>query len=810
MSNTRKARARAQVGALVLLLSSAGALLVAPANAAAGDGTITVKVVHDFDSTGMNRSDKTGVAGMTITVTDDTNTKVTGTTDANGVATFNAAALGTLTTGKYRVEMLKPPAPWWYAPAYGPRKLPETTDIDPSGDQNGTPLATSVEFVNVSGGKNADLTMGVVNLDTDGNGKVQAATRLATPTYLAAWAGADGKMDPTKPALIDWNVNTFGNETSPNVLAKTPEVGALWGMEWNDSKKLYFSSAFLRRSTYYGPGGSGAIYATDPSSKQSFQIANVPNAGSTKHREPVAGDVQFPYYRDSMAVWNRTSKEAIGDIELSEDQKTLYAVNLNTKELNTIDVSGVPKGPFTGAPPAYTPASPSATVAIPNQCPTESDWRPWGLGEFNGKVYVGGVCTGESLNTSTRTTPPSDAANAALKAFVLRYDPATKQFEQAPVFTQSLDFKRPKAAFLVDSVVNRRWNPWLPDGNNQWYNAGGYSTYPQPILSDIEFDDTGNMILAFRDRFGDQVGYADYGPIDQGYGQARSAGGTAGDLRKVCLVNGTYVWDDGSNPACPGTVTKSPTGYQQGRDASTDSFFSTTGVTWHSMVPTGGLAFDKVTNRVVTTAIDPIDNTYTNGVRWFDYTTGKSGGGTTRESYQPFPSPDWWNKSFGKANGMGDLALMQTRTPGQEMPIQIGNRVWFDTNRDGIQQPSEPPLGKVHLVLYDKDDNPIEETWTDAQGQWNFWVKPNTKYRLEMTMSPEEGWTGLPAGVDQSTLVFTKQGSVVAWPPATRSAEGGDKHQAKSSIEFQTPATGGALTPEQFRSIVTKGIDGRG
>ncbi|MGF1430379.1 SdrD B-like domain-containing protein [Kitasatospora sp. LaBMicrA B282] len=817
MSNTRKARYRARAATLVLLLSSTGGLLLPTASAAPGDGTITVTVIHDWDSSGMdrgNRTDQPGVAGMTITVTDDTNTKVTGTTDANGVATFNAAALGALTTGKYRVEMLQPPAPYWYGPAYGPRQLPvPQTGVDPTANTAGTPLSTSVEFVNVAGGQNASVTMGVVDLVNDGAGKQLPATRVASPVYLAAVANSSGGVDPTTAAMIDWNVSTFGNETSPNVIATVPQIGAVWGMEWNDAKKMYISSAFLRRSTYYGPGGSGAIYATDPVSKQSFQIANVPNAGSTAHRPPVAGDDQFPYYRDAMAVWNRTSKEAIGDLELSADNKTLYAVNLNTKELDSIDVSGVPTGPFTGAPPAFTPVTPTTTTAIPNQCPTASDWRPWGLGVYQGKVYVGGVCTAESMNTSTKSTPPSDASRAALMAYVLRYDPATGQFDSAPVFSQSLNFPRSQAGFLIGSgtITNVRWNPWLPDGNNQWYAAGGYSVYPQPILSDIEFDNSGNMILAFRDRFGDQVGYHDYGPIDQGYGQRRDAGGTAGDLRKVCLVNGSYVWDDGSNPACPGTVDTAPTGYEQGRNGyksptnpGTDGFFSTTGVTWHSLIPTGGMAFDKVTNRVITTGIDPIDNTYTNGARWFDYLTGKSGNGSLRESYQPFPSSTWWNTSFGKANGMGDLALMQTTTPGTPLPLQIGDRVWFDTNKDGIQQPSEPALGHVHLILWDgRGKTMLADTYTNAQGQWNFWVQPNTKYRLTMAMNPDDGWTGLPAGVDKSTLVFTQQFSVVAKPPNPRAAEANPADT--KTVEFTTPATAnGMITADQLRNLVDK------
>ncbi|GAA3050434.1 hypothetical protein GCM10020229_72390 [Kitasatospora albolonga] len=824
MSNTRRATGRVRAGTLAAILATTGGLLVpvTTAVAAAGDGTITVTVIHDTDSSGTFRAGKPGVAGQTITVTDDTNTKVTGTTDANGVATFTAATMATLTTGKYRVEMLEPAAPWWYAPAYGPRKTPVPDEL-PDGDQTGTPLSSSVEFVDVSGGKNASLTIGVVQPDAVApNPKPKAPTQLAAPIYLGSTVKpTPGVATSDMPALITWAPDATGIEASPNVIATMPEIGATWGVVWSDTKKLYMTGAFLRRSTFYGPGGSGAIYATDPVTKKSAQIATVPNAGSTTHRFPKAGDANYPFYRDSLAVWNKTSKEGLGALELTPDEKTMYGVNLNTKELFTLDVSGatVAKSPA----PQPAPATPSSNVAIPNQCTDANDWRPWGVGinPSDGKVYVGGVCSAESLFSGT-TAAATPASRAGLKAVVLRYDPATKAFDPTPVLSQPLDYNRADICTVCVGGTNKtHWNPWLPDGTATWFGKSTWNNYAQPILSEIEFDKSGNMIIALRDRFGDQLGNNDYGPVDAPFSLA-DMGGTGGDLRKACLVNGSYVWDDGSNKACPGTVDNPSTTMEGSRRPyydrlgrpnvnPSDGFFSDSYAYTTNHIPQGGLAYDSFNDKVVSTATDPLAtsdaNAYTGGVRWFNNTTGKA----PNTGYQPYPILTWRTSTFGKANGMGDLALLQPRdipVPAI-LPLQIGNRVWFDTNKDGIQQPSEPPLGNVELVLYDAKDEPIAVKNTDAQGRWDFWVKPNTKYKLSMEIAPD-GWTGLPAGVDKSTLVFTTKGSVTARPPLSRSTQDGGKLPANATVEFRTPAFGSAVGPEQFGSLVTKGNDSQG
>ena len=62
----------------------------------------------------------------------------------------------------------------------------------------------------------------------------------------------------------------------------------------------------------------------------------------------------------------------------------------------------------------------------------------------------------------------------------------------------------------------------------------------------------------------------------------------------------------------------------------------------------------------------------------------------------------------------------------------IGNYVWRDDNRDGIQTVGEPPLFNVPVYLYDADNTsvPLVTTYTDANGYYAFKPIPSGLYRV--------------------------------------------------------------------------------
>jgi hypothetical protein len=65
---------------------------------------------------------------------------------------------------------------------------------------------------------------------------------------------------------------------------------------------------------------------------------------------------------------------------------------------------------------------------------------------------------------------------------------------------------------------------------------------------------------------------------------------------------------------------------------------------------------------------------------------------------------------------MGDVEILC-----DQAPVQIGNRVWIDTNGNGIQDPEETPVAGVAVRLYDTAGTTLLGTAvTDAQGQYYF------------------------------------------------------------------------------------------
>jgi hypothetical protein len=82
----------------------------------------------------------------------------------------------------------------------------------------------------------------------------------------------------------------------------------------------------------------------------------------------------------------------------------------------------------------------------------------------------------------------------------------------------------------------------------------------------------------------------------------------------------------------------------------------------------------------------------------------------------------------------------------------IGDYVWYDANKDGIQDATEAPVPGVTVTLYDAAGLPIAVTTTDANGKYLFPNLPNGTYSVGFSNLPEgmgftkqEGTSGAPA-----------------------------------------------------------------
>lgn len=716
----------------------AGAVVI-PSAAQAADGAITVTVVRDNDSDGSyNQGREPGQPGIPVKIFDAAGAVAEATTNADGKAEF-AAGAGGLAGGKYRVEATIPASMPYLkpAPAFGPA---------PS-------LAPLTTFVDVTDGASAELTMGVHN-PAD---YVQANPLLASPLNRGVNNDQQKDVDPALSALVAWPYDRTGNAGSPrpDTRAIQGEIGTTYGLAWQRSTKYLFTSALAKRHTHYGPLGSGGIYLVDESGK-AHDFAKLTDAGSTEH-------AQNGLLHDS-AFYDVVGKQGLGDLDLSEDEKSLYAVNLATRSLLTFDVAAVEPG---------TVQEPVAKVAIPDPgcVGSSANWRPWAIGVQDGRIYVGGVCSAQSTQK---------AADLALH--VLSYNPAAGTFRR--VFSHSLDLTRGLA--WESGGAKALWNPWQSEyDSSKWQNGGGNRpAYPQPILTDLEFD-RGSLIFGLRDRFGDQLGSLAFGtnPTDKFMREPTSA---SGDIKRACWTGRT--WEFEGEGACPNHYDRTFGGNQpEGTiEYYPDDHFLNGGQ--HQELASGALSNGPRFGEVISTFVDPWEGeVWANGVRALDNNTGKM----TRK---PYTVGSWATDRtlFGKANGLGDLEFLA-----DPAPLQLGDRVWFDADADGTQDGGEPGIAGVEVALTCKDGtSKIASTNVDGSYVFND-VPANTACTVAFDAELAE----LPEGVAEGSLKLTKRGSGGTTDsnpdPATGTATVTTGGPGANDHTIDAGYTAGAVTPPE-------------
>ncbi|WP_346177318.1 SdrD B-like domain-containing protein [Streptomyces cuspidosporus] len=660
------------------------------ATAATGDGTLTVQVLRDFFGTGiLNTTMDVPQRGMKVAVSDSEGHRVTGTTDATGKVVVEPST--ELTGGQYRVDVTIP-APYNKYLQAAPASTAENH------------FDSFTTFVNVSDGKDDSVITGVWN---------PADYALPDTRYFVPIQNASTGKDTR--ALVAFGTDKRGTcpgqTECPTALNTQAQVGTTFALAYDKHRKRLFQGAFARRYTPYGPEGGNAIYTVPADGGETTLFAKVPGAAVTPHdASNMIKDAGFT---------NAPGKESIGGLALSEDGSTLYAVNLLTRRLVSFDATGT------------TASAPKATVRIPDPgCAVSADWRPFALSAHDNKLYVGGVCSAES------TQKRDD-----LKAVVYAYD--GDRFDT--VLTQPLTAERGTVYGGTEGNDQAtHWNPWNTDlatWDKFRVNGGNLLVNPQPELSTLAFARDGSMILGFRDRFMDVVSG---GGLDPRPGNdTAEVGMSGGDINMACAnPTGGYSWEgtgDCPNHAEPatdggqksGVVEYFPGDYVRNR-ANPEQI---QGV--HNEAAQGAVAYIPQQQWVISTQMDPTDNYGTDGTGYYNIETGQGPGNNhSANAYQFVDSTD---NGFGKAGGLGDIAYEAANAP-----IQIGNRVWFDGDHNGIQDPegvNEVPLPDATVNLLDSTGKQVATTKTDAAGEYYFGgvgaayeLKPGAKYTVQFNV----------------------------------------------------------------------------
>lgn len=722
----------------VLGISASFLLDVAlPASAAPGDGSVTVNVFRDLNGDGvLDAAMEQPVAGIEVTVTDASGSGAGGTTNASGQIVVPAT--DALQGGKYRVEASIPDALDFLYPA-------------PTGADSGS----LTQFVDVSGGEDATVDMAVWNPADYVGQNPQLLTSVQNSMKT------DAQPDWRTVVSFDWDQR--GNNQGLTTHATEGTTGAVFGMAYDRARERAYEASFFKRWTWFGgsaqnasdPRGAGYIYATDMQTNETTRWGYVPGTGTETHdQEQFSGCYGF---------FPLIGRRGVGGVEISEDGQQLYAVNMNdgawrcpgeeapeaTNSLAIFDANAEPQGDEPVLPTKQIPIPAPANISDP------ADWHPMAVKVHDGKVYVGGVDSAE------QTGNRSD-----LKAVVLEFDPKTEQFTE--VLNTPLDYQRGAAIGGVlgnELDTASHWNPWLTDydldamAQEQRNDEGedptrfdGIFAYPSPMLADLEFLNDGTMILGFRDRTGDQITPEWNNNPDADEPLSRVS--TGGDINKACLIDGEYVFEMEAPDEAGCENNANPPA--DGQPAGTREFFNSDIRlnVFHQESAQGGLAYLTGQDSVASTAIDPLENPYTAGVSWYDSQTG--GLGKTRLpgdglEIVPQPALDGTGQSFGKSNGLAELELMAAQAP-----TQIGNRVWYDADSDGAQDPDESALPGATVRLLDSNGDEIANTTTAGDGTYYFDdVQPGNEYTVQFDVSTVDP-AALPDGAPPpDELVYT-------------------------------------------------------
>ncbi len=651
----------------------------------------------------------------------------------------------------------------------------------------GPDSASSVQFINA--GETADF--GIVppsQCPTDGEGfggnPNSSEGKVWTTCYVSGLRTAGGAQDVVVGLNYDRSgaIEKIGYKNGGTAADNTTdpaedELGALWGVAYDEWNSVLFSSAVLKRHVDLGSEGLDGLYwLAYPSGEwQSVSLGDL--GGSAFGPDPVGRDLPAvptdPSY--DTAVYPRVGKSGIGDIDLAPDGRTLAVTNLEAKAVAVYDVTNA----VGGTDPTYLREWPIANPGCPDGA-NPNDYQPWALTVIDPTTaYVGITCTAENA--------PGPNEHLLMEAHMVQLDLTTGA--QTGLVVIPLDYVHgcgdtylnacDGSLTLPDgSTVNNptvaNWHGWRPnfEPEDLGYRADAdvyIVNHAQPLFSDIEIDDDGSLTLGFADRFAMQMGWWNYAPdpLDPAYAYQTTGGENttlyqpdlAGEILRVCNTTGdptNVMWVFEGLPGCAVNATDTsgldPTvrgGFHNGPFASGEFYpneLHSPGFLVHNETAQGGLYNRPFSDEILTTAMDPTDfNEF--GFEFFSNIDGSADsfsltGGDISADPQGLQA---------KGASLGDVE-------GCFIPIEIGDFVWLDLDRDGIQDPGETPLAGVTVTITGPGlPAGGVTTMTDANGNWVFdsghGITHGTTYTVTIDVSSNT--TPLPGSFTNTDLSET-------------------------------------------------------
>ncbi|HEX3152702.1 MAG TPA: SdrD B-like domain-containing protein [Gemmataceae bacterium] len=724
----------------------------------------------DLNLNGIQDIEDIGAAGVTVTATDDKGAVETVTTGPDGSYTLQTNA------DVLRIEF---------------SNLPRNTIAGRVTDTSG-PL---VRFLDATSDRiSVDLALTAPNLVTTQfyyDDALQGANSAETAVSSVPYAGGD---------------------VTPTSLATVAQVGSVWGTAYQSSSNNVFTSAFLKRHAGFGPAAdgvsttTGGIYTIDPTGTNPPKLLIDLNSAGTglgtgADPHPTSSEADGGDWFHDTGSLGLVGKRSLGGLAISADGKTLYTVNLNTRELIEIPLKA--DGTVDGDRSIrHTPT--------PQVNPTDSgianfysnDMRPFAVTVRGNAVFVGVTYSAETSGVA------SD-----LRAFVYAFDPATGLFRTynqptgsfpaatkvTPVLSAKLTYSRGTADDPTPDDPNSGdevaadWKAWTSNFVTA-LGQDGYPVHPEPWLTSIAFDGS-SMVLGIRDRFGDRGGYL-------------TGNATAGDTNEFSVIaigdilraapNGTG-WQLESNGSSGGVTTQGAnTGAGPGGG---EFYYQDVADPTPAEVVSGGLAQVPGFSTIAATGTDP-SSSFTGGLYTF-FNSGVGVAGTVDSKSTVYESFDL--NTFGSANGLGDVAAVPASGT-----VQVGDRVFADTNSNGIQDANEVGISGVVLKLF-ANGTQVDSVTSGTAGDYLFDnLQPNTAYEIRID-TPQAALTGRSlAKVNQGTDDLLDSDATLSGTTDTTAFTTGDAGSSNHALDIGFAGAGAAGTTVTLGNLVFKDTNNNG
>jgi SdrD B-like domain len=551
----------------------------------------------------------------------------------------------------------------------------------------------------------------------------------------------------SEDAVVTIPYNASGTDPSLKTMMNSPMqfMGSVWGGAYQKESGSFFSSAFMKRHAAFGAGGPSAIYVTEDADQPAIAQTSVYiklsdfgyNVGTDPHPRGALSDYNYQMDTGSVVIDNikyssfdLVGKMSLGDIDFTNDGEYLFVANLWNCKIYRIHVGNPHK------PGSQITAADIVEYDIPHPWDEVNVGfaRPFGFCARQGKMYVGIIC--DAMHTQNRND---------LKARIYEMTPDNVS---NPNWTLLIDFPLTYTKGIATGELptqSNKWYPWTKT-NAPWYSPSlpaylttKYVSYPMPMLSDIEIDADGSMVVAFMDRFAHQTRLGGTDAFGNHHGTYGFDPRIGGDILRIGKCNGVWTLENNGS-VCGGTPS---IGQNNNEGPGGGEFYQGDGNynLGHQELSVGSLAFLPGSREMIVASTDPI-GPYSAGMTWLNNETGAK-----NRAYEVLEGLSALIANapvaYGKAASIGDVNMVC-----KVSPLEIGNRLWRDDDGDGIQDAGESGITDVVLHLVNADNQIVGRDTTDINGVYSFnhfnvvdtlgarpnrlGVQPKTKYTIRV------------------------------------------------------------------------------